>query len=257
MNRNTLYLVALWSFAGGMVLLLTVPAMIVLGPGHPWPYIVVATLVVLSVGGPKLGAWVGDRRIRRLLRSETPEDLVEFYERTIRPSLIPDGDAMLANGIALGYALYAEFDAARRTLRGIDWERRVPLVRATGISVEALLCYLETGRYEMGLELARAGREMARVSKAFPGSRTSAAAFDSYVEIGEILCGDTSDEKVAGLERKQVVLPTVGKLLIAWGLAAAYDERGEHAKAESARKFIRDVAPHCRGISSPPSKHSA
>lgn len=256
MNRNTLYLVALWSFVIGTVLLLTVPAMVLLGPGHPWPYIVVGALVVISVGGPRLSAWVGDRRIRRLLRSETPEAMVAFYKRTIRPSLIPDGDAMLGNGCALVYALYADYVAARDALKSIDWERRVPLIRAMGSTVEALLCYLETGQYEMGLELARSAREMSQVSSAFPGSRISAAAYDSYVEIGEILCGDRSDEKVASLEQEQVVLPILGKLLIAWGLASAYDRRGEHAKAESARRFIRDVAPHCRAIASPPSARS-
>ena len=256
MNRNTKYLLRIWivtlAVVGPMVAFLTVSAMIALGPTHWWPYTVLFTLPVLFVGAMRLNKWIGDRRVRRLLRSESPEALVGLYAWTVWHALIPDADAIMAHGRAFSYILYGEFDAARSALRDIDWERRVPLICAQKHALGALLCYLEAGQYETGLEFARAAREMARVSPAFPGARMSADAYASYVEIGEILCGDITEEKIASLERKHRTLPTLSRLLIAWGLAAAYHKRGDHAKAESERRFIRDVAPHCRAITAPP-----
>ena len=250
MSRNTLYLLRSWAVVGAMVAFLTVPVMFIVGPTHWWPYAVLSAIIVLSVGMTRMNGWIADRRIRRLLRSESPEALVGMYARPAWPTLIPDMDAMLVHARAFVYILYAEYDAARSALKGIDWERRAPLIRSQKHSLGALLCYLEAGRYETGLEFARAARDMARVSRAFPGSRMSADAFESCVEIGEVLCGDHSDGKVASLERRQAALPTLVKLLIAWALADAYDRRGERTKAEAARAFIRDVAPHCRAITS-------
>ena len=250
MSRNTLYLLGMWSFVLFVLLWLTVPAMIVLGPGHPYPSLVLGGFVVLAFAVFRWGTKIGDWKIRRELRSDSPEMIVAWLKRSTRFTFVPDKDAIVAHGCALVYILYADFDAARATVKAIDWERRAPLIRAMKHSLGALLCYLEAGRYETGLEFARAARDMGRISGVFPGSRMSADAFEAYVEIGEILCGDSTDEKVASLERKQATLPTLGKLPIAWALAVAYDKRGDRAKAEAARQFIRDVAPHCRAITS-------
>lgn len=248
MSRNTLYLLGIWSFSVLGIMWLTVPAMIVLGPGHPYPYLVLGGFVVLCFAVTRLGPRVADWRLRRRLRSESPEGITAWMRRSTRFTFVPDKDAILAHTCALACILYADYDAARAALRGVEWEHRVPMIRALKHSLGALLCYLEAARYDTGLEYAREAREMGRISGVFPGSRMSADAFESYVEIGEILCGDSTDEKVVSLEHRQVSLPTLGKLLIAWALAVAYDRRGDHVKAEAARRFIRDVAPHCRAI---------
>jgi len=257
MSRNTWHLVKIWAVVAVPGLLLSVP-MIRAIISWDLPVIVVPLLAVLATSGMAvLLRWRAHGRIRRLLRSESAEDLVAEYERMLRSPLLPNRDALLAHCCAFAYVIYGDFEAARAELKGIDWESHVPLIHADGLLMEALLCYLETGQYEEGLALARSARDMARVSSVFPGARASGAAYESYVEIGEVLCGAGTEEKIASLERKAAALPITGKLLVWWGLAAAYDQRGEHEKATAARRLIRETAPHCRAILLPANVRAA
>ncbi len=84
-----------------------------------------------------------------------------------------------------------------------------------------------------------------------------AVAYESYVQLGEVLCGRSTGATVASLERKVAVLPTLGRLLVTWGLAVAYHRSGEVARAEVMRGFIREVAPHCRALALPDDPASA
>jgi hypothetical protein len=192
------------------------------------------------------------RRLRQLLQCETPVPLVQFYERTMGSTLIPNGDALLSHSSALAYTLYADYPAARAALARVAWNERPPLVRALRRSVEALLCYFDTQEYARGLDLAESAKELAAIPALFPGARTAAAAHESYGEIGQVLCGKSTEATVASLERKMASLPLIGRLLVAWGLAIAYSQRGNTAKAEDMLAFVRKYAPHCRAVTSMP-----
>jgi hypothetical protein len=185
---------------------------------------------------------------RALPRGRSPSTIVRVT--TTQCSYIPDRDAITLHGCALVYIFYADFDAARAAVEGIDWERRTHLIRALKHSPGALLCYLEAGRHETGLEFARAAGEMGRVSAAFPRLEVGGGFLGG-------VCGDRASA-VRGLHGRDGGefgaeagrLADLGKLLVARGLAVAYDRGGDGAKAEAARAFIRDGAPHCRAIAS-------
>ena len=249
MNSNTRHLVGLW--AGAVLIMVWVAFDLgsALLQGQTWEVglsIAFTAVIVMVI------KWRGgDRQIRRLLQSDSPEDLVPFYKRTIRTGLVPDGDALLAQACAVAYTLYADYPAARAALQSVNWDHRPPLIRSSGQSVEALLCYFETRQYKQGLELARSAQKAGGVSGLFPGARASAAAFESLVEIGEVLSGCSTGSTVGSLERKMKVLPTLGRLLVAWGLANAYRKNGDDAKAETMLAYIREIAPHCRALSLP------
>ena len=247
MDRNTRYLAARWAVAIVSMIIVALMFSSSLREGRVWsvvlPLIVVMLLLIV------IRSRTGERKIRSLLQSRTPDDLVQHYRRTIRTGVIRDGDAMLAHACALAYMLYGYYPAARSELGRIDWERRDPLIRAAGRSAEALLYYFFTRDYERGVEVAREARDLARIPGVFPGSRTSAAAFDTIVEIGEILCERYGDQTIASLERSMAKLPVTGKLLAAWGLAVAYHRNGDDAKRQTMQKFLHEAAPHCVALS--------
>jgi hypothetical protein len=249
MNSNTRHLLIGWGFAISLGVLVAFVLGSALWQGQVWQVLlpIAATAILLTV----IRWRVGDRQVRRLLQSDSPEALVTFYQRSIRPGLMPQGDALLAQVCAVAYTLYGDFSAAWEALQGIDWDQRPPLIAASGRSVEALLCYFQTGEYEQGLELARSAQEIARVSGWFPGAQKSADSFESFVEIGEVLCGHSTDSTVRSLERKMRVLPTLGRLIVAWGLGIAYRRAGD-ARANAMCAHIQEVAPYCRALELPP-----
>ena len=73
----------------------------------------------------------------------------------------------------------------------------------------------------------------------------------AYVEIGQVLCGRPTDATVESLEQKMPALPTLGRLLVAWGLAIAHCQRGDSERADAMLGYIREVAPHCRALALP------
>lgn len=260
MATNNRFLASLWIWVGFLALLLVVPMVVavtyVTGHGQPIPghallpplFAVVAVAALLLVNRWRFG----DRRLRQLLQAESPEPLVAFYHQTIRPGFTPHGDLLLAHSCALAYVLYGDYPAARATLEEQSWDEGPPLVRAGRTAVEALLCYFDTHEYVLGLNLSALAQGRAATHPAFPGARVSAAAYESYVEIGEVLCGRATDRVVASLEEKLSALPTLGQLLVAWGLAIAHRQRGEDEPAAAMRTFIREVGPHCRALQVPP-----
>ena len=60
MSRNTWYLVTLWSFVAFMLLFLTLPAMFIVGPWHPYPYCVLGGFVGWRSSSRE---WAEDRRL--------------------------------------------------------------------------------------------------------------------------------------------------------------------------------------------------
>jgi hypothetical protein len=251
MRPNTRYLLALWLPAIVLVALVTFQLAGSLLAGKIW--LAVPPLIV-AIGALVLIRWRIRRRIHHLLRSESPADLVAFYRATFKRGIGPDLDVLAANCYSQVYILYADYEAARALLQNIEWEQRSPYIRAIKLCIEVQLCYLATHEYLQGLNLARTAQEMALFPGIFPGARSTASAFESYVEIGEVLCGQATRTTIESLERKftGTGTPLPSQLFIAWGLSVAYAKTGDDAKAQAMRSYIRETAPHCRALTPPP-----
>jgi hypothetical protein len=263
MNENTRFIVGLWVVVGLVFLFLFGPMLygIVLafqqGEG-----LRALLILALLAGGVLLGfgMWRSkrrsvERRIRRLLQSPSPDDLIAYFHDNYSRAasrLIPEADTFVTQGCATAYAYYGAFDKARAVLDEIDWGSRLPLVRAGGLCSEALLCYLGTRNYERGLAFARQAQRLAEMSPALPGAQTAATVGAMWIEVGEILCGSPSAETVRSLEEKLTKLPVTAEVLIAWGLAVAYHKMKQPAKAEAMENLLKEIAPHCRGLALPP-----
>ena len=248
MKANTRYLAGLWAVVIPMGALLAISFGTALLAGQfgavIFPISVMLVLIVLIKG------WVR-WRLRKAFRADSPEPLAVFFQRTIRPGLMPDGDALQAHACAIAYLLHADYAAARAALQKVTWGERPPLIRAARKSVDALLCYFDTREYADGLDLALLAQELGAIPSSFPGAKKALAAYESFVEIGEVLCGRTTPVTLESLERKMKVLPPMVSLFAAWGLAVAHHQLGNAARVEHFMAFIRDTAPHCRALALP------
>ncbi len=249
MSANTLYLLRIWAFFGVMLVFAGTQFAASLAYGRVWTAVLPLAFAAAVVVYTRLRN--GDRRLRRLLQADSPEPLVNWYRKLIRPRSVPDGDAILAQCCATAYALYADYPSARAALASVSWADRPPILRACPLILEALLCYFDTREYQRGHDLAASAAGMALVNPAFPGARRGAEAAESYVEVGQVLCGRATDATVANLGRKFPTLRTLDRLVVAWGLAAAYRQRGDAARAEEMLTYLREVAPHCRALALP------
>ena len=252
MTKNTRFLLGMWDAAAPGLIAIGVVVGLTLWHGVVWPSLLLCALFGARLVLRKLG--LADWRTRRLLQSRSPDRMIAVCAGATNRAIGVSGmDAVQAHSIAFVYTLYGEYESARTELQKINWASRPPLAQAWERSVLALHCYFETREYEHGLELARSARELGRSPRLIPGVRTSAAALESYVLIGEILCGRYSESGVRELEADRNMLPLLGQLIADWGLALAHGRTGDRASAEAARDRIRAVAPHCRALSLPAS----
>ncbi len=260
MNENTRYLVGCWIVVGTLLLIPVGGFLLISADAlQRGEWVKAVTILAMFVGGTFSAImlwrskWRGaEREFRRLLQSPTPDDLIGWLHNIKRSGINPNGDASRAQGCAVIYTLYGDFESARYALQDIDWENRLPVIHGCGLTARALLCYLGSREYERGLRLARQAQELGTTSSLVPWARTSAGAFAAFVETGEVLCGEFSEETVKSLEAKRFLLPGTGKLVVAWALAVAYHRMRNTPKAEEMIAFLREVAPHCRALVIPP-----
>lgn len=245
MKSNTAILVGVWililAFAG--FFFFGVSHQIVKGDFSGFFAIVFAVAMMFGIRW-----WTADK-VRRLLQADSAATFIAYYRRALLGRvMIPNGEAMYAHSAAVVHLIYGDFPAARACLHSVNWAGRMPLIEGMGLSGEALLCYFDTRDYEKGLEFAQAAQKLAQTAEVLPGAKTSAAAFASYVEIGEILCRRATPETLASLRERSKRLPLMGKILVAWGLAIGYRDAGNPAQFEVMRNYLRLTAPHCRAL---------
>jgi hypothetical protein len=208
-------------------------------------------LAVVAIG---TGVGVGLARRSRLrsayveaLASPHPEPLLEVVVRTARMMRnLPDGDALAAQSRALAWALYGRGADAKRALAEVSWGSRAPLIRAVGLSAEAVteaLCGTDVPR---ALEQARRARAMASVSARVPGAAQTARYHDTCVGLPETILGLETPATVAALEESAADsrYPPL-QLIASFGLALALERSGDAERAERLRVLLRRTAPHC------------
>jgi len=260
MTRNTVYLLGLWCVVGLLFLgVLVIPIGLGIGVAL-WDgdtkmlteISAIMAVTILFTAALFIGIRTYQaRRIRRLLQSPSPDSLLAFCRRSLRPGLIPNGDALLAHGCANGCILYGQFADARSYLRSVDWEHRPPLIAALRQAADALLCYFDTREFDRGLAIARSAQQQASVTSAFPGAGMSKAAFAAHVQTGEVLTGQCTSSTIDALEKQFRQLPLLGKLLAAWALTQAYRNSGDTQRANEKERFLRESAPHCHALQFP------
>lgn len=191
-----------------------------------------------------LKVYVRDK-VAKYFKNNTPDKLIEFFDKQQKRTTIENKEAAFAYNKALTYCYYGYFENAIELMSEVDWNSKPPIIQSLEISIDSLICYLKQENYEEGLRLSKIALNLSNVSKAFPGSSKSREVFEMYVEIGEILTGNTKESYIFSLENKFKKLPIFPKIIIAWGIANAYEQIGEKEKADAMLKYCINQAPFC------------
>ncbi len=246
-QKNDAYLTRLWL----RVLLAAIPALIgivILLMLSPKIYTLIVLIITPLLIFAAIHLRLGDRHLARLFRSQTPEPLLKLFNDTMRHLLIPDKEIHLAFSRAFIQMLYGNFEAAKIELDTINPNGLPPIMEAVRLYHQAILDYLYYRNYEQGLQFAKEARQLLGHSKRFPTQSTSLATYDAYIEIGEVLVGNTTERVIKSLEAKAKQLSFMNKPLILWALEIAYIQMGEHQRASEISALRLKLAPYCRGL---------
>ena len=186
----------------------------------------------------------------KLLKSSSPQPLIDFYDKKIGQAKMPHKDAHLVFSKAFAYTLYGDFDSARAEADKIDWRQKPPFFQAQHMYLLALWAYWENHEFQQGVNLAKEARRLTNISKSFPGAKTSLDTYDTVIDIGELLSGNSSPEIIARLESKIDKSLVVMKILAAWSLEGFYIQSGQAQEANKMRVILTTLAPYCKGLSS-------
>src|SRR5689334_12440781 len=103
------------------------------------------------------------------------------------------------------------------------------ILAGMGGMVESLLGYLELHEDERGHERAQQAQRLMETARGLPGSTLARASQEVFVRIGTVLqAPDTTT--IAALDGHFARLALLLRPLIAWALASAYQQQGQHER---------------------------
>ncbi|MEZ4594479.1 MAG: hypothetical protein R3D55_25540 [Chloroflexota bacterium] len=245
-KQNTVFLLKQWIpiIIFGSLLLYGIVAMIQRGNYFIIPALAIAGIMIWRIYSGTTAEF------NKLLKSSSPQPLLNFYDKKIGQAKMPHKDAHLMFSKAFAYTLYGDFDSARAEADKIDWRQKPPFFQAQHMYLLALWAYLENHEFQQGVNLAKEARRLANISKSFAGAKTSLDTYDTVIDIAELLTGNASPGTVARLESKTKESSVVMKILAAWGLEGFYIQSGQAEEAKKMREILTTFAPYCTGLSS-------
>lgn len=186
--------------------------------------------------------------LQKYFQYETPEFLIDYYDKIYKMRKMRDKDAWLVYNKALAYCYYGEFDIASSIMTTVDWNNRVPYIQSLELSIRALIHYLKHDNYKEGLRLSIIMQKLGDFSANVPGSTKARDFFEIYIQIGELLSGNIRENTIEGLEMKFENSPFYPKVLIAWGLANTYKKLSMNDKMEGMLNYCKKLVPYCKPL---------
>ncbi|WP_379135733.1 hypothetical protein [Paenibacillus sp. sgz500958] len=242
MNKNNRYLIKLWIPA--VVLIVYLAFSIIRDSTNLIivPFVIAFLIILRSRIRNTLGKALQNSGPEPLIRSLTPKP-----SKFLKPEL---GVTTNAYNRAFAYLLYGEFEHARAAMKEVDWQSMDPMFQAMDYSMKSLICYF-TGDVTNGLTYAHKTKELGSVSTMFPGSKRSSEITDAYIEVGQVLSGYCTTERMNSLELKFQKAAALTKLILGWGLMNGYKQRGDTAGYNRMQQYFRVHAPHCSVLINP------
>jgi hypothetical protein len=244
MSSNRQHVLRLWvrpvlSLVGVLAVVVTVAVR-----GKPWILMAVALPVLFAVGA----LWWMRRRVQRLFLNDKPDAMIDFLRGTTERANMPHAALIAAAEKAKHYALWGEFDAARRELAPLDWSGVPDIYRGMGLQARALVSFLSREDVTTGLADARRALSLSDLPSV-PGRTANRTAGQTYVDLGEILNGAAddgiTDRLSTRLSRSKFPLLT---LLLQWGLGLVHERACNTEQAQAMRDALRASAPHCKPL---------
>ena len=240
--RNNEYFKELWT----RNLLILIPvAIFLLINGIKKPSILLIALLLLFIFFMFTYRNV-NRNIEIYFRSESPDKLVNYYTKTINIKT-QDRDVMLCFCKSIVYCYYGYFDKVMESLRGINWNEKVPFLQAFEYLTMAQISYLRDKDFNEGLRLSLIAKQLSVTSNKYPGVNTGNDSFDTYIHVGEILINHKDHYRLNELEEKfKNTKFFIQKVLIAWCLSTVYIKNQMYDKAKEMNEYCVKSIPYCK-----------
>ncbi len=189
------------------------------------------------------------RNMARLLRQPDPDVVLAYYDRTIRTggltgALAPDMELIKVYSKAFVLAMYGEHERSRALVSGYDLSNRPPMIQATGLLSEVVNDMLQRRNLNEALRNAQECVRLSRVPAVTPGARLATEAHATWVDIGEVLCGNREAALFARMEGRFAKGSAMLRPPVAWGLCLAYKEQ-DPARHDELMRWLRDHVPYC------------
>ncbi|MBW5447686.1 hypothetical protein GE107_16655 [Cohnella sp. CFH 77786] len=180
----------------------------------------------------------------RLLKKKEPTALINVFSKELKRIKNKNvREAFTAYNTVLVLILYGRLNEAKSTISRMEWANSEPLCQALNFSAQSLIYYFE-GNIVEGLAMARKARAVQSYSTPIQGVRVDENVLNAYVDIGELLYGQNSNEKISKLRTVFRGFPIIVQLFVAWALMKGYHEINNMEKYEEMKQFCMKNAPN-------------
>jgi len=241
---NNKYLLKLWLPAALIWLVLLI---IFFNSGKEDYQTTLLPVIVAVIGFVLLKAFIGNR-IKQHFKKPSAESVLNFYDKTFKSARIPESEFFKAQAKSIALSLYGEFDEGILMVSQFDMTQKAPLYQAAQIIAIVINNYLQKANLPEALTLAKKAKELAKISKIAPGSKTSEKTYTTYVEIGEILNNNLNNEIIKHLEQGFLNSTFILKIQIAWALGIVYTKTNNLTNKKEMLDFLTKNAPYCKPL---------
>jgi hypothetical protein len=194
------------------------------------------------------------RRARRFqaaflqaLTRPDPEPLIDVVNASLAAARkLSDWHAISTHTKVFAYALYGRGGDAEELLATVTWKDKAPLVEALGLNGEGLIELLCHRRPRRALDLFRRARDLSAVSKLLLSFAQTRRFHETCIAVAEVLIGTDTSEGRQWLDKsiadsRAPLLQVVAML----GIALVAERAQDRQRAQEARRFLLQKAPHC------------
>jgi len=241
---NNKYLLKLWLPAAFIWLVLLI---IFFNSGKEDYQTTLFPIVVAVIGFVLLKVFIGNR-IKQHFKKPSAESVLNFYDKTFKSARIPESEFFKAQAKSIALSLYGEFDEGILVIDQFDMTQKAPLYQAAQMIAIVINNYLQKANLPEALDLAKKTKELAKISKIAPGSKTSEKTYTTYIAIGEILNNNSNNEIIQYLEQGFLTSTFILKIQIAWALGIVYTKTNNLTKKKEMLDFLTKNVPYCKPL---------
>ncbi|MBS2031360.1 MAG: hypothetical protein JST54_25900 [Deltaproteobacteria bacterium] len=174
-------------------------------------------------------------------------------QRAIERLEMPESSALMVNDAAVLFALYGDFDAARRELDRVNWVERHPFERVAEVSTRALIELVSGGDVGRARNFIRRAEQLAIQSEANHAlrDRTQIVTLKSAAELF------MEPANLAALELLRMCTSSKSaraQLFSQWALGVHFWREEEREQAAHHFAICKDLAPYCLVLHGPPER---
>ncbi|MBQ0733918.1 hypothetical protein [Aquimarina celericrescens] len=218
---------------------------------NSWLFILLFSLILIIVLGVMI--YFSFRKIVNSFKQPDVEHIFKNYRSSQMFYSSKEMNFAYLHFKSLVFSLYGRFEEGLLEMHKIDLVNLSSTYEVWRLNAIALNNYLRRknidesiAMIEKAVELIRQNRRTIRLFR-----KIAEKSCETYIEIGEVLNCNYNESIIISLEKKFERFSSILfllKLIVAWVLCIAYEQKREYSKKESMEAFLKKNAPYCRAL---------